>query len=55
MSPEPEFLEVEDVLEFHAVMLARHGGEDGIRDMGLLESAMAQPKAMFEGEFLHPD
>lgn len=55
MRPEPEFLEVDDVLEFHAAMLARHGGQDGILDVGLLESAMAQPKAMFAGEFPHPD
>ncbi len=39
----PEFLDVEDVLELHALQLARYGGAEGIRDQGLLESAIAQP------------
>jgi death-on-curing protein len=33
----------------------RYGGGLGIRDMGLLESALAMPKATFGGEFLHGD
>ena len=53
MMDEPVFLELEDVLDFHDELLERHGGETGIRDLGLLESAMAQPKARFGGEYLH--
>jgi len=34
------FLEVEDVLEAHAVGIARFGGAAGLRDPGLLESAV---------------
>lgn len=49
----PEFLTLEDVLEIHALQLARYGGEIGLRDQGLLESALAQPKATFDGEFVH--
>ena len=51
----PEFLSVEDVLDLHAGQLERFGGGTGIRDIGLLESAVAQPQAMFGGEFLHAD
>ena len=51
----PEFLDVDDVLLLHSVEIAEHGGSDGIRDLGLLESAIAQPMASFGGEFLHQD
>ena len=33
--------------------LERYGGQDGVRDFGLLESALAQPEASFAGEWLH--
>ena len=49
----PEFLAIEDVLEIHAMLLVRYGGGDGLRDQGLLESALAQPQATFDGEFVH--
>ena len=51
----PEFLDTEDVLELHTLQLARYGGADGVRDRGLLESALAQAQATFDGEFVHPD
>jgi death-on-curing protein len=51
----PEFLTLDDVLETHAEQIAVYGGGDGIRDTGLLESAIAQPQAMFDGEYLHAD
>ena len=47
------FLTIEDVLEIHALQLARYGGADGLRDQGLLESALAQPQASFGGDFVH--
>jgi|SRR3954469_7168975 len=40
---EPEWLELDIVLDFHAEQLALFGGADGIRDPGLLESALARP------------
>jgi death-on-curing protein len=57
MAPEnePDFLEVEDVMELHAEALRRHGGTDGLRDPGLLDSALAQPKAGFGGHWAHGD
>lgn len=44
-SDEPLFLEVDDVLEIHATQLDVYGGGAGLRDQGLLESAVAQPRA----------
>ncbi|MDP1560230.1 MAG: type II toxin-antitoxin system death-on-curing family toxin, partial [Pirellulaceae bacterium] len=32
-----------------------YGGGTGLRDIGLLESALAQPQASFDGEYLHHD
>jgi death-on-curing protein len=52
---QPSFLSLEDVLEIHAAQLDRYGGQDGIRDRGLLLSAMAQPEMSFAGELLHED
>lgn len=49
----PNFLEVEDVLEIHDLLIDQLGGTLGIRDRGLLESALAQPQASFSGKFLH--
>lgn len=51
----PRFLELADVLEVHADQIARYGGAAEIRDLGLLESAVAQPEATFGGAFLHDD
>ena len=51
----PEFLDVGDVLELHALQLERFGGGAGVRDQGLLESAVAQPAATFGGELVHAD
>src|SRR5437762_2603833 len=36
-------------------MIVEFGGEPGIRDEGLLESAAAMPQARFGGVFLHKD
>ncbi|TWU35375.1 Toxin Doc [Novipirellula aureliae] len=47
------FLEVDDVLESHAFQVQTYGGDDGLRDAGLLESAIAQPQASFGGDLLH--
>jgi death-on-curing protein len=52
-SLDPEFLELDEVLELHRLSLANYGGGDGVRDMGLLESAMAQPSAAFGNQYAH--
>jgi death on curing protein len=40
---EPEWLDLAIVLDFHSEQLALFGGADGVRDLGLLESALARP------------
>lgn len=47
-------MEKEDVLSIHNKQIRLYGGLSGIRDEGLLESAISQPQATFGGEFLHP-
>jgi death-on-curing protein len=44
---ESEWLDRDIVLDFHAEQLALFGGADGIRDLGLLESASARPVNKF--------
>lgn len=51
----PEFLQVSDLLRLHADQIHRYSGEPGVRDLGLLESAIAQPQASFSGQFFHDD
>lgn len=43
-------LTVDIVKEIHAMVLAEFGGSGGIRDEGLLHSAVAAPQATFGGE-----
>jgi death-on-curing protein len=47
------FLDVDDIIEIHAAQIEIFGGSEGMRDRGLLEAAVAQPKTSFGGEFLH--
>jgi len=44
---EPVWIELEVVLAIHDGQLAEHGGQAGVRDRGLLESAMARPQNQF--------
>jgi death-on-curing protein len=55
MSRTIRFLSVENVLQIHADTIREEGGANGIRDLGLLESAVAMPQAQFDGALLHPD
>jgi death-on-curing protein len=52
-SEDPTFLSVEEVLALHADQLRLFGGSEGIRDRGVLESAVAMPAATFDGTYLH--
>ncbi len=51
----PIFLTLDEVIEIHRDQIERYGGGAGIRDMGLLQSAIATPQASFGGQFLHAD
>lgn len=48
-------MSLDDVIESHRQQIDRFGGSHGLRDQGLLESALAQPKATFGGEYLHAE
>jgi death-on-curing protein len=48
-------LTVDIVREIHAEAIARFGGSDGVRDLALLESAVAAPQASFGGQSPYAD
>ncbi len=50
-----EYLTVAEVLLMHARLVQRTGGRKGVRDVGLLESALARPKTTFDQVELYPD
>jgi death-on-curing protein len=50
----PNFLPREDVLMIHDDQIASFGGTPGLRDEGLLDSALAQPEATLGQQWLHP-
>ena len=49
------FLAVSEVSEIHTYQVRTFGGSDGVRDFGLLESALAAPQAGFGGRYLYSD
>ena len=49
----PRFLDLAEVLEIHADQIERYGGPAGIRDISLLQSAMAMPETGFAGTYAH--
>ncbi|MEX0775837.1 MAG: type II toxin-antitoxin system death-on-curing family toxin [Phycisphaeraceae bacterium] len=52
---EPVFLTLDEVLQIHTHQIESFGGSSSIRDLGLLESAIAQPRQRYGGRWLHPD
>ena len=48
------YLTLGEVVELHRLVLSATGGGSGIRDLGAFESAVAQPKASFGSNDLHP-
>ena len=49
----PVFLTLAEVIEIHKNQITEYGGTLGVRDFGLLQSALAQPEASFSGKWLH--
>lgn len=49
------FLTTEMVRRIHEDQIQRYGGRLGIRDMGLLESAVAMPQAGIGSQYVHTD
>jgi death on curing protein len=50
-----KYLRAEQALFIHARIIAETGGARGLRDLGLLQSAVARPRATFDGRDLYPD
>lgn len=48
-----KFITAAMAMEIHRDQIERYGGSMEIRDVGLLESALAMPAAEFSGEYLH--
>lgn len=48
------YLSLAEVLVLHERVVAQSGGAAGLRDLGGLESALAQPRATFDGADLYP-
>lgn len=51
---ERTFLTLDEVFSIHADQIRRYGGRPGLRDLALLQSALAMPETTFDGEYLHP-
>lgn len=49
----PRFVTLDEVLSWHETAIAEYGGSLGVRDLALLESALAQPRQGFAGSFAH--
>lgn len=43
---EPVWMEARDALALHERLLSIHGGADGLRDLALLQSALARPRQL---------
>ena len=48
------YLSLGEVVELHRLVVEQAGGAAGVRDLGALESAVAQPRATFGGTELYP-
>jgi death-on-curing protein len=49
------YLTPEQVLFIHSRLVSEAGGHHGVRNLGMLESAVARPRATFDGKELYPD
>jgi death-on-curing protein len=48
------YLTLAEVLELHRRVIEQTGGAEGVRDLGAIESAVAQPQMTFGGQDLYP-
>jgi death-on-curing protein len=48
------YLTLAEVLELHRRLVDETGGPHGVRDLGMLESAVAQPLGSFGGQDFYP-
>jgi death-on-curing protein len=52
---EPLFLTLDEILLIHENQLKLYGGDSGLRDLGLLQSALSMPSAGYGDEYFHKD
>lgn len=50
-----KFITINDAKDIHNGLIIKYGGISGIRDEGLLDSAVNMPKATFYKQYLHSD
>jgi len=55
MNPKPKFLTVDQVLALHKLQIDQFGGSHGVKDEGLLLSALAQPESGLGDQYFHKD
>src|SRR5476651_2345346 len=55
MNEPPKFLTVDQVIALHKLQINQFGGSHGVRDEGLLLSALGQPESGFGDQYLHKD
>ena len=53
MDTKPDFFSLAEVLDFHMEQIELYGGNHGVRDMGLLESALAMPVSGMGDSYFH--
>lgn len=49
------FITIDEIINIHKNQIELYGGSNGIRDINLLESAIAMPQSGFGNEYLHKD
>ena len=54
MATKTYYLSLEQVLIIHTDQIERYGGSHGLRDLGLLESAVFRPQSSFSDQDLYP-
>lgn len=47
-------ISLDQIIRLQALLIAETGGSAGVRDVGAIESAVAQPQAAFGGQELYP-
>ena len=55
MSLNPKFLTLNQVIALHQLQIDQFGGSPGVKDEGILLSALGQPESGFGDEYFHKD
>lgn len=55
MTFQPKFLTLDQVVALHKLQVTEFGGSHGVKDEGLLLSALAQPESGYGDQYFHKD